>query len=194
MLTDEEKKILLKTARLSIQERFYKNEVEYPQPTGILKQNCGAFVTLNKHGNLRGCIGYIVAAKPLFETVKEVAKSSAFADRRFPAVVENEIDELEIEISVLSPFKEIDDINEIKVGVHGIMIRRGVQSGLLLPQVAMEYNWDRDTFLTHTCHKAHLPGGAWKSKDVSIEIFSAAVFNEKSLLTGDDEDLDSFLE
>lgn len=179
ILTEDEQKILLKTARLSILQHFDKSIKEFPKGTKQLSLNCGAFVTLHKNTNLRGCIGYISAAKPLMETIKEVAKSSAFNDPRFPPVTRDEVDELEIEISVLSPFREITNIHEIKVGVHGILIRKGYMSGLLLPQVATEYGWDRETFLTHTCHKAGLPGGAWKEKGIEIEIFSAVVFNEK---------------
>jgi len=190
LLTDEEKKILLVTARLSIKEKFSKEKALYPAPTEKLKQKCGAFVSLTKHEQLRGCIGDIIALKPLIETIKEVAQSSAFHDPRFPAVKKEELDDLEIEISVLSPFREIQDINEIKVGVHGLMVKRGYSSGFLLPQMATEYGWDRDTFLTHTCHKAGLPGGAWKSSDMTIEVFSALVFNEKGHALDDYEDLD----
>lgn len=179
ILSDNEKMILLQTARMSIQEVFDGDKPEYPEPTDLLNKNCGAFVTLQKEGHLRGCIGYIVATKPLVETVKEVAKSSAFKDPRFSPLKEDELEDLEIEVSVLSPFVKVRDVNEIKVGVHGIMIKKGFSSGLLLPQVATEYGWDRDTFLTHTCHKAGLPGGAWKSDDVTIEVFSAVIFNEK---------------
>jgi AmmeMemoRadiSam system protein A len=180
-LTDEEKRILLITARRSIQYHFMQGTPDYPEPTPTLKKSCGAFVTLHKRGKLRGCIGYVIAVKPLITTVIDVALSSAFNDPRFSPVTENEVDKLEIEISVLSPLRKINDINEIKVGIHGIMIKRGFASGLLLPQVATENKWDRDTFLSHTCIKAGLYGDCWEKPDTSIEIFSAVVFNEREL-------------
>jgi AmmeMemoRadiSam system protein A len=111
--------------------------------------------------------------------VKEVAAASAFEDPRFPPVRGDELDALSIEISVLSPLERISDVEKIRVGVHGLIMRRGARSGLLLPQVAVEQGWDRDTFLTHTCYKAGLPGDAWKSPDTIIEIFSALVFHEE---------------
>jgi len=180
-LSKEEKRILLVTARNSIISRLEKKDVRFPRPTDLLLKECGAFVTLHKQGKLRGCIGYITAVKPLYKTVREVARSSAFSDPRFPPVTEDEIPLLEIEISVLTPLKRITSLDEIELGTHGIMIKRGFSSGLLLPQVATEQNWDRDTFLTHTCFKAGFPGDCWKKPDTSIEIFGAIVFNEKEI-------------
>ncbi|MBA7615598.1 hypothetical protein ES703_22881 [subsurface metagenome] len=199
-LTDSEKQILLQTARETIRARLNRVTPDYPQPTAGLKEKCGAFVTLNKLGRLRGCIGYVEALKPLIETVKEVAESSAFGDPRFPPVQLDELPGLEIEISVLSPLKRIRSIEKIQVGLHGIMIKKGYYSGLLLPQVATEYGWDRETFLIHTCQKAGLPGDCWReiiTKDkkkeqeapardrasrgpkLEIKIFSALIINEK---------------
>ena len=179
-LTPKEKKILLVTARRAITARLTKRKPDYPEPTELLKKKCGAFVTLHKRGKLRGCIGFVVAGKPLIHTVAEAAQSSAFGDPRFPALEQQELQEIDIEISVLSPMRRIESVDEIQVGVHGIMLRNGFRSGLLLPQVATEYNWDRDTFLTHTCHKAGLPGDCWRSPETEIEIFSAVVFGEES--------------
>ena len=178
-LSPEEKKILLATARRAITARLSKRRPDYPEPTELLKKKCGAFVTLHKRGKLRGCIGFVVAGKPLIETVAEAAQSSAFGGPRFPALELRELEEIEIEISVLSPMRRIESVEEIRVGVHGIMLRNGFRSGLLLPQVATEYNWDRETFLTHTCHKAGLPGDCWRSPETEIEIFSAVVFAEE---------------
>lgn len=180
-LTDDEKVTLLKTARLSIKARLFNRDPEYPEPTKTLSINCGAFVSLHINGKLRGCIGYIQAVKPLMETIKEMACSAAFNDPRFSPLTETELKDLDIEISVLSPMIKIDDINEIKVGVHGIIVRRGMYSGLLLPQVAVQYGWDREEFLSHTCQKAGLPSNCWKLNDIEIEIFSAVVFNEQEL-------------
>lgn len=178
-LTDEEKIIILKTARLAIKACLTKTPVQFPEPTAKLNTPCGAFVTLRIGGKLRGCIGYVAAVKPLIETIREIAVSSAFGDPRFTPLRKNELDECAIEVSVLSPLKKTKDINEIQVGVHGIMVRRGHSSGLLLPQVATEQGWDRDTFLTHTCYKAGLPRDCWKLKDTEIEIFSATIFHEQ---------------
>ena len=141
----------------------------------------GAFVTLKIDGRLRGCIGYIIPVKSLFLTVQEVAESAATQDPRFSPVTPEELPRLEYEISALSPLKKIDDTEEIVVGKHGIIIRRGYSQGLLLPQVAAEYGWDRQTFLEHTCNKAGLPSQAWKHPDTEISIFSAEVFDEDEI-------------
>jgi len=142
----------------------------------ILKEPRGAFVTLRKHGELRGCIGRIIADKPLNETVEEMSEAAAFHDPRFRPVTQDELRVLQIEISVLTPFKKITNTNEIRVGVHGLYVRKGGQSGLLLPQVATEFGWDRDTFLENLCRKASLPKDAWKDKDTDIFVFSADIF------------------
>jgi len=179
-LNEEDKKVLLKTARQSIKNALAKKSnptVESDSP--ILKEKRGAFVTLRKNGMLRGCIGYIHALKPIDETIIEMAQAAAFRDPRFPPVTQEEFDDLEIEISVLTPIKEITDINEIEVGKHGIIIERGGYSGLLLPQVATDYGWDRETFLEHTCNKAGLPSDAWQKEGTKIKIFSADIFHEE---------------
>ncbi len=181
-LTDNEKHILLKTAREAIKSRFTGTyNPDFPEPTPALREVGGAFVTLHKEGKLRGCIGNVIGIKSIIETVKDVAQSSAFQDPRFPPLRDEELSEVEIEISVLSPLRRTENIDEIQVGVHGIMIRRGWQSGLLLPQVATEYGWDRETFLTHTCLKAQLDGNCWRQSGTEIEIFSALVFSEKRM-------------
>jgi len=178
-LAEPDRRILLDTARAAIEARLAFKVPCYPEPTGALLVPCGAFVTLRKGDALRGCIGHIAAARPLVETVREVAVSSAFEDPRFPPLAREEWPSVRIEISVLSPLEQISDTGGIRVGTHGIMIRQGHRSGLLLPQVATEQGWDRDTFLAHTCRKAGLPGDAWKSPDAVIEIFSAIVFHEE---------------
>ncbi|MEK6733288.1 MAG: AmmeMemoRadiSam system protein B [Candidatus Omnitrophota bacterium] len=178
-LNKEEKKKLMEIAKLSVTEAVTGKRQFLPNVTEErLKENCGAFVTLKENGQLRGCIGYIQAVKPLFETVKDVAKSAAVNDYRFNPVTQEELGKLEYEISVLTPLKRIKDINEIEVGKHGLVMKRGFDSGLLLPQVATEYNWDRETFLKETCRKAGLPQDAWKDKSTEIYTFSAEVFGE----------------
>jgi AmmeMemoRadiSam system protein A len=177
-LTDSDKGILIAMAREAIAARLQRREPRFPCPTPALDAPCGAFVTLRAGGRLRGCIGHIAATRPLADTVKEMAISSAFEDPRFPPLREAEWGQVRIEISALSPFEHITDVACIQVGVHGILVRKGPRSGLLLPQVATEQGWDRDTFLTQTCYKAGLPGDAWRSADVRLEIFSALVFGE----------------
>jgi AmmeMemoRadiSam system protein B/AmmeMemoRadiSam system protein A len=143
-----------------------------------LNQDRGAFVTLNKGGHLRGCIGYTSAVQPLYETVRSVAISAALKDPRFPAVKESELDQLSYEISVLSPFHHVKSMDQIQVGKHGLLIKRGQYEGLLLPQVGSDNGWDTRTFLRQTCRKAGLPENAWEDEDTDIFIFSAFVFGE----------------
>ena len=179
-LNEQDKKLLLKTARKSIENALAnKANPTVESDSQVLKEKRGAFVTLTKNGMLRGCIGYIQALKPLDETIIEMAQAAAFRDPRFPSVTKEEFDELDIEISVLTPIREIDDVNEIEVGKHGIIIEKGGYSGLLLPQVATDYGWDRETFLEHTCNKAGLPSDAWKQEGTTIKIFSADIFHEE---------------
>jgi AmmeMemoRadiSam system protein A len=141
-----------------------------------LKEPRGAFVTLYRKGELRGCIGQIVPKMPLVEAVAAMAKEAAFRDPRFTPVRSDELGDLKIEISVLTPLKKIDSPDEIEVGKHGIVIVRNGSVGLLLPQVATEYNWDRNEFLDHCCLKAGLPRNTWQDKETEIYIFSADVF------------------
>ncbi|MFA5007830.1 MAG: AmmeMemoRadiSam system protein B [Candidatus Omnitrophota bacterium] len=179
-LNDAEKKELLKIARSTL-ESYLKNRKTpkiaalYP----ILNEKRGAFVTLKKHGELRGCIGRIVADTPLYEVVSSVAIESATEDPRFSPVTYDELKDIEIEISVLTPFEKVNDIGAIEVGKHGLLISKGFYSGLLLPQVPLEYGWDRQTFLEHTCNKAGLPKDSYKEKGITLYKFSAIVFNEK---------------
>ena len=181
-LTSEEKVHLLKIARDVVET--YCRGVKPPKPevdSPTLNEPRGAFVTLHKDGKLRGCIGHIRARKPLIETIVEMAEAAAFQDPRFPPVTAEELGQLEYEISVLTPLRRIKDVEEIQVGIHGIYMKRGVSSGLLLPQVATEWGWDRTTFLEHTCTKAGLPEDAWKDKKTEIYIFSADVFSPGDL-------------
>jgi len=176
-LNAEEKKTLHDIAHTVIWNKVAGKPVpEFHVKSGRLTELRGAFVTITKKGTLRGCIGHIRALLPLYKTIEEMAAAAAFDDPRFPPITKNELKDLEIEISVLTPFKQITDVKEIEVGKHGIYIEKGFYSGLLLPQVATEYRWDRDTFLEHTCRKAGLPPDAWKDKDTRIYIFSADIF------------------
>jgi len=136
----------------------------------------GAFVTLHRDGRLRGCIGYIEPVKPLIRTVQEVAVKAAFEDPRFPPLTEDE--SVQIEISVLTPPEQVSDISSIEVGRDGLIVELGPRRGLLLPQVATEYGWDRQTFLENTATKAGLPPDAWKHPSVRLYKFSAEIFGD----------------
>ncbi len=180
-LTNEEKKFLLKLARDTIWAALNHQPLpEVSPPSEILKKRCGTFVTLHKHGQLRGCIGSLIGERPLYLTVQQMSIEAAFRDPRFPPLTKEEYEEIDIEISVLSPLQRITDVEQIEVGKHGIFLIKGFYRGVLLPQVATEYGWDRYQFLDHTCLKAGLPPGCWQS-GAEIYIFSANVFSEKDL-------------
>ena len=150
-------------------------EVNEPE----LLQKAGAFVTIKRHGQLRGCIGYVEGVKPLWETIVEMAIAASTEDPRFHPMTADELNDFDLEISVMTPLRRADSPDEVRVGTHGILMRRGHRSGLLLPQVATENGWDRKTFLEHTCLKAGLPTTAWKDPETAIYLFSAQVFGEK---------------
>ncbi|MCX5813227.1 MAG: AmmeMemoRadiSam system protein A [Proteobacteria bacterium] len=175
-ISEEEKADLKRLARNAIEAVLFGKQGEAAHISERLKEKGGAFVTIKKKGDLRGCIGYIHATLPICDTVREAAIQAAFHDPRFDPVDLKEWKDIDIEISVLTPMKKIEDTAEIEVGIHGLYIQKGYHSGLLLPQVATEHNWDRMTFLEHTCYKAGLQKDAWKSKDTYIHIFSADVF------------------
>ena len=181
MLTEEERQYLLHVARRSIESVVNETSpVVIETRSKSLMEPCGAFVTLRVGRGLRGCIGYIEPIKPLVETVQEVAAKAAIEDMRFTPVTPEELSTIEIEISVLSPLKEIHDPDELKVGEHGIIIEHGRYRGLLLPQVATEYGWDRETFLSQGARKAGLPTDAWRDPETKIYVFTAEVFGEHS--------------
>jgi AmmeMemoRadiSam system protein A len=143
-----------------------------------LQTRSGAFVTLHNRENLRGCIGSLNPPGPIFETVQECAASAATADPRFKPVTPSELEEIVIEISVLSPPEPLKDLNQIEVGVHGLIISQHGRRGLLLPQVATEHHWNREMFLSQTCRKAGLPLDAWQ-KGAEVLVFTAFVFAER---------------
>jgi MEMO1 family protein len=177
-LTAEDKAQLLRLARSAVTE-FVSRRAVIDDRTGNPKFLAprGVFVTLKKRGELRGCIGYIEPVAPLAQAVIETAIYAATRDPRFPPVNAEEARDLEYEISVLTPLKEISDPDLVQVGRHGIVISRGGQKGVLLPQVPVENGWDRNTFLEEGCLKAGLPADAWK-KGAKISVFEAIVFHE----------------
>lgn len=178
-LTAEEKEALLRIARESIRAELEGKTLPKTGEQGALEEKRGAFVSLKKRGRLRGCIGFIEARKPLARTVEEMAVAAAFQDPRFSPLRREELKDLHLEISVLTPLHRIDDVSEIEVGTHGLYIRKGGRSGLLLPQVATEWRWDRDTFLRETCCKAGLAPDAWRDPETEIYVFAADVFGEE---------------
>jgi AmmeMemoRadiSam system protein A len=176
-LSESEQQDLLRLARQALEASVRHGRLPEPEVfPGALAEKCGAFVTLHKAGRLRGCIGYIEALRPLHQTVAECAMAAALRDPRFDPVVPEELPHIHLEISVLSPFKEISP-DVIEVGRHGLMISQGWQRGLLLPQVATEWKWDREQFLEESCLKAGLAPDAWKH-GAKIQAFTAQVFSE----------------
>jgi hypothetical protein len=179
-LSEPEKSELLALARKSVEYMVQqKNPYEPPASSSqALNQERGAFTTLKKAGALRGCIGYTSAVKPLYITVRDTATLAALRDPRFQPVNVSELPQLDYEISVLSPLRRVTDIQQIKVGEHGLLMKNGDQEGLLLPQVPVEQNWDRQTFLEQTCRKAGMSAGCWKDENTDIFMFTAVVFGE----------------
>ena len=181
-LSRQEKQALLKIAKESVYNAVKERKLYQCSSGGMqaLEQDRGAFVTLKEKGRLRGCIGYIAPMKPLCLTVRDVAAAAALEDPRFRPVEFRELPQLEYEVSVLSPLRRVTDIKQIKVGEHGLVMRRGDKEGLLLPQVPVEEHWNRTTFLEQTCVKAGLPTDAWKDPDTDIFMFSALVFGDRT--------------
>ncbi|GAB4348372.1 MAG: AmmeMemoRadiSam system protein A [Candidatus Abyssubacteria bacterium] len=191
LLDDSEQQYLLNVARQTIIEYVTSGkQPEFTTDNPKLKQNCGAFVSLHeKSGALRGCIGYVEPIKPLIQTVSDMAVACSTRDPRFYPVTPDEFPNLDIELSVLSPLEQVTDPEQITVGEHGLMIKKGPYSGLLLPQVATEFGWDRTQFLKETCRKAGLSSNAWKDPDTRIHVFRAQVFGG-SLVPDDAKDGD----
>jgi AmmeMemoRadiSam system protein A len=180
-LSAADQALLFRVARESIQARLKGEKAVLPQVISpVLSQPSGVFVTLHRQGCLRGCIGYLEAMKPLLAAVQEMAVAAAFSDPRFPPLREDELADLDVEISVLTPMRQIKNIEEIQVGRDGLYLERGSCRGLLLPQVATEYGWDRLTFLKQTCSKACLPQDAWEDPATRIFVFSANILHEPS--------------
>jgi AmmeMemoRadiSam system protein B/AmmeMemoRadiSam system protein A len=177
-LTAEGKEILRTVVRQTLPSVVKTGQIPaFRKYAGKLGEEWGAFVTLTKRGNLRGCIGNITGTKPLIATVAEMTRAAALEDPRFRPIRPEELPDIEFEISVLTPIRRVSNVEEIVVGRDGIIITRGYNRGLLLPQVATEYGWDRETFLEQTCLKAGLPKDAWKDRNTIIEAFSAEVFH-----------------
>ncbi len=179
-LSTEERRFLGQLVQWAIRRTLAGEPVadgDVPRPPdGTLHAPLGAFVTLHRDGALRGCIGSIVGHEPLYLNVCRMARAAAFEDPRFSPVGAEEVDALHVEISVMGPVTPCPDPAHVEVGRHGLLIRRGGRTGLLLPQVAVEQGWDALTFLEHTCRKAGLEGGCWRVAGTELYWFEALVF------------------
>jgi AmmeMemoRadiSam system protein A len=180
MLSPDDQQRLLRLARQCLEARVRREKPPRPDRGGGLDAHMGAFVSIHHQGDLRGCLGHLETDRPIAENVAHLAAVVSDSDPRFAPISVAELSGLELEISALSPEQEITDINAIEVGRHGLIIELGHRRGLLLPQVATEYGWDRETFLDHTCLKAGLPADAWRH-GARIFIFEAQVFAEKQV-------------
>ena len=179
-MNDAQKQTLLKVARDTVEAVISHWPAEKPKSDDPeLNAPCGCFVTLKNHGQLRGCIGQFISDSPLIELVTEMAKASATGDPRFMSdpITARELQQLDIEISVLSPLQKTDDPLSLRLGVDGIYIRKGHTSGCFLPQVATETGWSKEEFLSYCCsHKAGLAPDAWKDPATEVNLFTAEVF------------------
>jgi AmmeMemoRadiSam system protein A len=177
-LSEKDKLTLLEIARTTIESYVRTAKIpSFDVASQALLDKRGAFVTIHKNGRLRGCIGVFTSDKSLYETVVEMSVAAAVRDPRFPRVEEEEFGELDVELSALSELTEVSEPSEVTVGRHGLYIVKGDHRGVLLPQVAIEHGFDRDTFLDETCIKAGLPEGSWR-EGASVYVFEADVFNE----------------
>ena len=177
-LTESDQTLLLQIARNAVQAHLCNEPASTPEIAGgVLKESFGIFVSIHKQGDLRGCIGNVHATGPLHRSAAECAIAAAVGDPRFLPLMHEELPLVDFEISVLSPLKRIRAIEEIEVGKHGLLISKKGYRGLLLPQVATAYSWDRITFLQETCRKAGLRADDWQD-GATIQCFSAFVFGE----------------
>lgn len=174
----DERALLLRLAHDSILSALDGREIPLDPPTDHLAEPRGAFTSLYLHGELRGCVGYVLPVSPVYRAVADTARAAAFEDTRFRPVTLPEASHLEIELSILSPPQPVP-AEAVEIGHHGLLISKAGRRGLLLPQVPTEHNWDRTTFLEQTCRKAGLPLDAWKN-GATIEAFAAEVFGEKT--------------
>jgi AmmeMemoRadiSam system protein A len=179
LLTEDDRNRLLAFARRCLEARVRREAPPRVERGGGLDLPMGAFVSVHRCGELRGCLGRLETDRPIADNVAHLAAIVADSDPRFMPLRASELVDVEIEISALAPEEEVADVAEIEVGRHGLIVEAGHHRGLLLPQVATEYNWNRETFLDHTCLKAGLPRDAWR-KGARIFKFDAQVFGEKS--------------
>jgi len=182
-LTDEEGILAVRLARVELEKRIGVSRQVPPPLTPVFSEKRGVFVTLTRDGELRGCIGYPYPHLPLADAIRDAAISAALGDPRFPQVDAQELPLLRVEITILTlpEFLEGDPETRpgtIEVGRHGLIVQGMGRSGLLLPQVPVEWGWNRREFLDHTCMKAGLPPGCWKGREVDVFTFEGQIFHE----------------
>jgi uncharacterized protein len=175
----EERRILLRLAHESIESALDNREISLEPPSPHLAEWRGAFTTIYLRGQLRGCVGYVFPIASVYRTVAETARAAAFEDTRFWPVTREEAPEVEVSLSILSPLEAIRP-EDVEVGRHGLLVSQHGHRGLLLPQVPVEHQWTRVTFLEQTCRKAGLPLDAWE-KGATIEAFTAEVFADHDM-------------
>ncbi|MCK9581384.1 MAG: TIGR00296 family protein [Methanoregula sp.] len=181
LLTDDEGKLAVRSARAAIEHVVAKKPEELLKLTPVFSEKRGVFVTLTKNGQLRGCIGLPYPVMPLGDAIVHAAGAAALEDPRFPPVEKEELDSIHLEVTILTIAVPVEGPPEkrpgqVVVGKHGLIIRGMGTSGLLLPQVATEYGWDSETFLTHTCSKAGLPATCWRDRNVELLTFEGQIF------------------
>ena len=177
-IPETDRRAILAAARQAIADAAAGRRPGAPPAAGVFARRAGAFVSLHRHGDLRGCIGHIDDDTTLSQVISHCAAAAAVDDPRFPPVTAGELADLDIEVSVLTPPVRVGDVAEIEVGRDGLIIEQHGRKGLLLPQVASEQHWDRETFLSRTCTKAGLPADAWRH-GATIYRFQAEVFGER---------------
>ena len=177
MVTQDDQKLLLGLVREALEARVAGRRAPDVICVGPLALCCGAFVSIHSGDNLRGCLGRLTTDVPLGRTLVHLGAAVADSDPRFPSVTLSELPLLHVEISLLTPERRIASVEEIEIGRHGLIVEHGYARGLLLPQVATEHGWNRETFVEHTCIKAGLPRDAWKS-GARFHVFEAHVFSE----------------
>lgn len=175
-IADDDRHRLLALARQALAARVHGVRITEPPSGGVFDLERGAFVSLHRHGQLRGCLGRI-EPEPLGQSIVHLGTVVADSDPRFDPVRPGELDDIDVEISVLTPARLVQSIEEIEVGRHGVIVEQGYRRGLLLPQVPIEHQWDRHAFLEHTCLKAGLPRDAWRA-GATLWLFEAEVFGE----------------
>jgi AmmeMemoRadiSam system protein A len=177
-LTGEQKQVLLSFARNTLQQ-YLETETTplFRREDPVFQENQGAFVTLKKHGELRGCIGNMTQDLPLYQVVGRMALSAALHDSRFPRLSLSEFKDVKIEISVLTPYQRVESVDQIRIGQDGVLLKRSGRSAVFLPQVAPEQGWTRNEMLDNLCRKAGLASDCWK-QDAEFHIFQAVIFSE----------------
>jgi AmmeMemoRadiSam system protein A len=178
MTSDADRRLLLRIAREAIVAHVSARPFPRVEPAVVLERRGGAFVSIHRGGALRGCIGHVEATEPLGRVVHRCAIAACSTDPRFPPVTVPELTDLDLELSLLGPLEPVGATDDIEIGRHGLMVERGSQRGLLLPQVSVEWRWDRVRFLVETCRKAGLPADAWR-RGATLWKFEAEVFGER---------------